>query len=233
MKMIGFILFAVALGPSCAFATDGQILISQASVTAAGGFPYVISQSGSYKLSGNLVVSASKDGIDINVSNVTLDLNGFTIAGPGPVACSTPKAPNGPPCSGFNSGIISAPNLYNVAVLNGAVVGFSTGVDLSGGYPYGYGYSSLVQEIRASGNNGNGIVLYAGIVRRSTASFNATSGIECWFNCVIVENVAAFNGGVGMSISGGIVGSNALSGNPFNFAGKLSQGNNSCDNTAC
>jgi len=64
------------------FAADGQILINQATVTAAGGFPYVISQPGSYKLSGNLVVPANTDGIHLLASNVTLDLNGFSITAP-------------------------------------------------------------------------------------------------------------------------------------------------------
>ena len=79
MKTLAFIgltlLFRV-----CASAADGQILINQATVTAAGGFPYAISQEGSYKLSGNLVNPAFTNGIVIAASNVTLDLNGFTIS---------------------------------------------------------------------------------------------------------------------------------------------------------
>ncbi len=64
----------------CASGADGQTLINQATVTAAGGFPYTISQSGSYKLSGNLVNPVFTNGIVIAASNVTLDLNGFTIS---------------------------------------------------------------------------------------------------------------------------------------------------------
>ena len=47
---------AMALVPACAFAVDGQVLINMSTVTAAGGFPYKITQAGSYKLSGNLTV---------------------------------------------------------------------------------------------------------------------------------------------------------------------------------
>jgi hypothetical protein len=65
-----------------AFAVDGQVLINQSTVMAAGGFPYKITHPGSYKLSGNLVVPADVDGIDILTDNVTIDLNGFTISGP-------------------------------------------------------------------------------------------------------------------------------------------------------
>jgi hypothetical protein len=78
MKLVIAIL-AFALIPTCAFAVDGVVLINQSTVTSAGGFPYTISQPGSYKLSGNLSVPANIDGILITASNVTLDLNGFSI----------------------------------------------------------------------------------------------------------------------------------------------------------
>jgi hypothetical protein len=65
--------------PASVFAVDGVVLINQSTVTAAGGFPYTISQPGSYKLSGNLVVASLANGIQITASNVTLDLNGFSI----------------------------------------------------------------------------------------------------------------------------------------------------------
>src|SRR4051794_19461257 len=63
------------------FAVDGVVLISQSTVTAAGGFPFKITQPGSYKLTTNLVVPADKAGIQIAANDVTLDLNGFGITG--------------------------------------------------------------------------------------------------------------------------------------------------------
>lgn len=73
--------------PTCLFAVDGQVLINQATVNAAGGFPYKITQPGSYKLSGNLTLATSLTpnyfgmdvGIVIAANNVTLDLGGFSI----------------------------------------------------------------------------------------------------------------------------------------------------------
>jgi hypothetical protein len=66
--------------PACTFAADGQILINQATVNAAGGFPYVISQAGSYRLSGNLAApSGDTTVIEITHDLVTIDLNGFSI----------------------------------------------------------------------------------------------------------------------------------------------------------
>ena len=56
------ILLAIAILPVCAFAVDGVTLINQSTVMAAGGFPYVISQPGSYKLAGNLMVPSGQNG---------------------------------------------------------------------------------------------------------------------------------------------------------------------------
>ena len=56
-----------------------MVLINQSTVMTSGGFPYVISQPGSYKLYGNLVVDAGKNGIEISASNAFHDLNGFDI----------------------------------------------------------------------------------------------------------------------------------------------------------
>ena len=42
---------------------------------------YIISQPGSYYLAGNLTGESGKRGIEIDVGNVTLDLNGFTLQG--------------------------------------------------------------------------------------------------------------------------------------------------------
>jgi len=74
-------------------AVDGVKLIDHATVLARGGYPYQIKEAGSYRLSGNLVVSGGANAIDITVSNVTLDLNGFTISGPGSSAVSGGSTP--------------------------------------------------------------------------------------------------------------------------------------------
>jgi len=78
---------AIALVPACLFAVDGQVLINQSTVMAAGGFPYKITLPGSYKLTGNLTMTTTVSGnfngtdvaIEIDSGQVILDLNGFTI----------------------------------------------------------------------------------------------------------------------------------------------------------
>jgi len=87
MKKSLLILGTMLLTQVGAYAVDGQVLINQSTVMAAGGFPYIISNPGSYKLTGNLQMSTTSAGnhagldiaIAINSSFVDLDLNGFAI----------------------------------------------------------------------------------------------------------------------------------------------------------
>lgn len=57
-------------------ATD-QVLLSVRSIT----LPYTITQSGSYRLTSNLIGSSGSAGIIIDADNVTLDLSGFSVVG--------------------------------------------------------------------------------------------------------------------------------------------------------
>ena len=68
------------------WADDGVVLINQAKVIVAGGFPYSINTAGSYRLAGNLTVSSPVNAINVTAAPVTIDLNGFTITGSSLVA---------------------------------------------------------------------------------------------------------------------------------------------------
>jgi hypothetical protein len=70
----------LALIAPALFAADGQVLINQSTVNAAGGFPYHIKTAGSYKLSGNLLAPLDKEAIVIEANEVVLDLNGFNVS---------------------------------------------------------------------------------------------------------------------------------------------------------
>src|SRR3977135_1627429 len=81
---------ALAAISSSLYAVDGVVLIDQNRALAgnvtpgdAPGFPVTISQSGSYRLSGNITVpDLNTTAIHITADYVTLDLNGFSINGP-------------------------------------------------------------------------------------------------------------------------------------------------------
>lgn len=113
------LLILCVLAPAPMFAVDGQILINQATVMAAGGFPYVINQPGSYKLSGNLVVASYVDGIHVEASNVTIDLNGFSITNTS---------------AGLSSyGISGNPTFPNgITIRNGNIQGFANPIGAAG-----------------------------------------------------------------------------------------------------
>jgi hypothetical protein len=126
--------------PAIALAVDGVILIDQNKAMAgnvtpgdAPGFPATISQSGSYRLSGNLTVpNADTTAIQIITDNVTLDLNGFTIKGPTVCTSTTISGPV-TSCSptGLGLGIIArgADSLFlldNITILNGTIRGMGS-----------------------------------------------------------------------------------------------------------
>ena len=79
----------LVLAPAAtALAADGVVEINQACALAgcfagdAAGFPVSITSSGSYVLTSDLAPGAT-DAISIPADDVTVDLNGFTIAGTG------------------------------------------------------------------------------------------------------------------------------------------------------
>jgi hypothetical protein len=155
------------------FAVDGVTLISQATVNAAGGFPYTISQSGSYRLSSNLTVTTvGTSAIVINADNVVLDLNGFTVAG---------LAGSGPGNGIFGFGH------QNITVKNGVVTGWNLGIRLIANGDV----NALVEEVHASNNN-FGISVGDGIVRRCTATGNSSVGITVTSG-VVESNVSSSN----------------------------------------
>jgi hypothetical protein len=91
LSVLALVGIALMMAPACGFAIDGQVLINQSTVMASGGFPYRITQPGSYKLSGNLTLNTSQTAnysgpgapadvaILIDANNISLDLNGFSI----------------------------------------------------------------------------------------------------------------------------------------------------------
>jgi len=219
-----------AVGSVPAYAVDGVVLINQNIATnglpgCGAGFPIFICQPGSYRLSGNLVVSADTDGIDIGANDVTLDLNGFTISGPGTCSGTPPQIF----CSGSTGYGINLFFGTNVVIRNGIVRNFQIGIFIAElRTSFNSGVISSVEEITAYHNTG-GISVTNALVRRNNASFNGGIGISASHSTVL-ENVANGNEFSGLSILYGVYGSNTFDGNSFAVGntGGVSQGNNSC-----
>ncbi len=164
MRIVLLLGFTMALsGP--ALAGDGVYEINQSCAVNTGcfpgdlpGFPVTIGTSGSYVLTGTLAVSSTTArAIQVQASNVWIDLNGFTIDGPG---------------SGTGEGIATMGfGLRHVHVLNGTVQEMgSHGVEIQ--------FDAHIERLTVSENGGNGIDVQSGAtIIDSTAEGNAGRGI--------------------------------------------------------
>jgi hypothetical protein len=223
------------------------VLIDQAVVKAAGGFPYKITRPGSYRLTGHLTVAATSNGLMIDAPNVLVDLNGFTIS-----------------CLGGQFSGISSDDttntFVNVKIRHGAVSGCGYAVNFGGliqdaevedfvASNYGPVGISLQQgAVRKSvttGGNGTGILggsigiqLASGGMVESNRVQGDNIGVIAFLAATVSNNViVANNTSIIASRDGGAI---ALIGNNFIFApgagapiGGRSQGNNVCNGILC
>jgi hypothetical protein len=162
--------------------------------TPISSAPFTISTAGSYYLTGPLTV-ASGSGISINTDNVTLDLNGFTIASTSGVASGNGVSING--------------NRRNVWVRNGFIRGtttFSGGVFAGGGFlggvdGLGPATANLrVSEVSVAGVAQDGIDLGAtppgtSVVERCHVAVCGGNGIRA---AVVHECLVSTAGGSGI-----------------------------------
>lgn len=174
-----------------------------------------ISQPGSYYLTGNITGVAAKHGVEIEASGVTLDLNGFDLAG----------------VPGSLDGVaVTLPNAVNISIRNGSVRSWgASGINLTDASTS----ATNVSDIVASQNGLAGIRMgFGGTITRCTAYNNTASGIAGAAGTVISDCAAYVNLGHGIStgsgctISGCTVRSNALDG--INVTGGCVVLNNTC-----
>jgi hypothetical protein len=154
-------LFAALLAaPS--FGSDGAVEINQAKALAGGvtasdtpGFPVTIDAQGSYVLTGNLTVLAhGVNAIHVTSSEVSIDLSGFVITGPGDCSGSGTSLSCLPVGSGsgiwtFLPGGGASPR---VSVRRGEIRGF-------GVYGVFLGQDARVEDLVTDVNGSRGIVV--------------------------------------------------------------------------
>ncbi|GGC02495.1 right-handed parallel beta-helix repeat-containing protein [Pseudoduganella buxea] len=197
-----FAALALCSCPQRAGAVDGVVVITQARAIAGGvtpgdepGFPVTISQPGSYRLASNLHVTASETGaIVLAADHVEVDLNGFTIFGPGKD-------------SGHSAGIGAENYRGNYVVLrNGAVRSM-------GGDGVSLGWWVEVDEMSSMENGGNGIAITEGRVSRSRAIKNGRIGFLLYSTSQITRSIASENGRAGIVHYGGLISDSIIQGN--------------------
>jgi len=192
-SILAFLAFCGMLAAAPAGAADGEILITQAKALAgnvtpgdAVGFPVTLSESGSYKLAGNLTPGPNKIGIVVAAPDVTIDLNGFKLSA-------------GPAGGANNSTHGIAGQGDRLTVKNGTIGAFRiSGINaasrdhlivenmriINGGY---YGIYST------GGNNTR--------IQNSTVASNGNTGIVCGLSCHIEGSIVSGNGRYGIHIA--------------------------------
>jgi hypothetical protein len=215
---------ALIASGSAAFA---QAAINQSTALAGNvtpgdtaGFPVTLSQTGSYKLTGNLVVPEGKTGVEITASNVTLDLNGFSIIGPS--TCTRIVNTKVVTCAytASGAGVFVASTAAGAMVRRGTVKGFQSGVlsyasasveDITATFNMqgvtisgGPALSFRLSGINASYNLSNGIDIGSaiGTIERSQSNQNGGKGINAKQNSVTLFNVEAIDN-FGTGVEGG------------------------------
>jgi len=179
-----------------ALSADGIREINQTRVTAEGGFPFSITEKGSWILTSDLVVpSANTTAIQIATGDVTLDLNGFSIRGPG--------------TAGDGDGVALDPNngtVGPVTVRNGIIRGMGDrGIDFVGN-------QLRLSDLTVSDSGGIGIWVGDAIVSGTRVSLSGDHGILCGTNCVLKDNFSSRNAGDGI-VGRGLADGNTVSNN--------------------
>jgi hypothetical protein len=138
---------------------------------------YIISQPGSYYLTGNLVGESAKTGILIQADFVTLDLNGFQVLGAG----------------GSSLGI-AGPSYNYTRISNGTVSGWgATGISC--------GMEAMLDHISSHQNGGHGFsMLQRGIICDCKADSNGLGGLSVGAYSNVSRCTAFGNGGDGISV---------------------------------
>lgn len=162
---------------------EPRIAINAANTPGNINGTFVITQPGSYYLTGNVTGEVGKHGILIGSDGVTIDLNGFTLTG----------------VPGAFSGVGHSVSSYrNVTVRNGTATGWANGVAITGA-------GNRVEGVRASENVGNGILLSTnGIIESCTASDNGTNGISVGNGCVVRGCTSYLNDSTGIASTGSV-----------------------------
>lgn len=196
--------FLVATPASAVTVANGVVLFNQADALAgnvtpgdAPGFPVTLSATGSYRLAGNLLPTAGKDGIEVTGPEVTIDMFGFRLAGSGAAL----------------NGVVGRSRALTVK--NGTIRGFTENGIIT------YAEFLTVDAMRINDNIDAGVRDYyvtgtAGFsaITNSNISRNGT-GIACNNNCRIESNIIGANRGYGVytPYDGAIVLGNTISNN--------------------
>lgn len=151
--------------------------------TPIAAIPYVITNSGSFYLTGNLAWTGGVDGITIAANGVTLDLGGFAIIGGG---------------GGSGSGIMVAGGRTNLCIRNGTLTGWG-----GAGVSADNATASRFLELRAVDNEGWGIAAGERNTLSGCVLAGNTGGVMVDIHSLLEGCLATRNLGVGLQAAAG------------------------------
>lgn len=213
-RSMSFVVMTALVLSAPATADDGLIEINQASVLAGGvtagdapGYPATLTGPGSYRLTGGLTPPAGQSGIVISGSQVTLDLNGFSIRGT--AVCTGDPASS---CSAHGGDGIRhlGTGESDIAIHGGMIQGMDRGINVQAS-------GATIAQITASRNQLVGIIgARFSTVEGSRSHANGSDGIFVDEQSRVTDNEVHSNGGTGIAAGvGSIVSRNRAFSNWF------------------
>jgi hypothetical protein len=179
---------------------EPRIAINAANTPGDADSSFQITAPGSYYLTGNIFGASGKHGIEVVISGVTIDLNGFSMLG----------------SFGSLDGISLTAARNSISIKNGSIIAWSgDGIDLASGT------HARIADLCLTANTGAGVIVgdlalitgctaqgnADGIRARDTASIihcsamdNLQSGIRTNSGAAVTDCTAWFNGAAGFQI---------------------------------
>jgi len=147
-----------------------------------------ISEPGSYYLTGNMTGIAGKFGIEIAAGGVTLDLNGYDLAG-------VPGA--------FDGVVVTASAIRVIEVRNGSIRNWpNNGVNFESTVVS----AAVIRDLRCSANGLRGIGCgWSSRIINCTVYSCGLGGISAEIGSVITGCTTSYNGGIGIDVTSGVI----------------------------
>src|SRR5256714_8095897 len=162
---------------------EARTIINATNTPGDANNMFIINSTGSYYLTGKVTGVSGKNGILINATNVTVDLNGFPVIGVG----------------GSKAAIWDGFSFHNNAtVRNGTIFTWGgAGIDLSSTF------DSLIEDLIVNGNGGAGMKMSdACVVRDCVSRNNVGDNIVTGFNANLIHCTSLNSGGYGINLQG-------------------------------
>jgi hypothetical protein len=150
------------------------VAAAQTPISVCGTIP----SSGSYQLTGNLSTAGDCLVVAAGVTNVTIDLNGFTILG-----------------DGTGSGVRGVGTFEGLTVRNGTIKNFNVGLNL-------FGNTMLIEKMVLIRNTGTGLTAVENIIVKDSIFTGNLVGLSVGEGSVLIGNIVNFNSSDGMLVIG-------------------------------